>query len=131
MNKKLPQIVIYDEQGILEDSHDETSWSTYEPNKYQRTLSNRYTITKGGFETLVEKDFIILEIYSMKEILQMNPEASFDEDGDLWRTADFFQDAETNIIDRADFCHLGKIIKNTDLVSEFIPIWAIKRNLGR
>ncbi len=67
-------------------------------------------------------DFTLLELFSMKEILENNPEAKFTENGNL--TLD-----GVNHLHSSKFSQLGDIIKVP--IRNWYPDWAIKRNLGR
>ena len=78
-----------------------------------------------------EDQFVILELCSMKEILEANPEAYFDVGGALWRSEKEFND-DLNDFDHVypeDFHKLGDTIKANN--PDQIPSWAIRRNLGR
>lgn len=90
--------------------------------------------------------FIIVEFYSLNELIIKNPDFIFDTDGDLYKDKESLINYSLNYslnyydlnINKDDYPlapnelhYLGKTIQLSLLELDLIPKWCIKRNLGQ
>jgi hypothetical protein len=112
--------------GIVED---ETITYT-NPSVDTTNIIEKFYMSYDEAEDEKETPTSIVEFYSLKELLECEPDSCFDTGGYLFRNKEEKENGE-DYISPDDLQFLGDTVLLSDENLECIPKWTIKRNLGR